>query len=370
MTMTLFETELAEVERARLDELETKIDAGLQTFMDVSLALIEIRDNRLYREINHTFEGYCRERWGFSSSRARQLIAAAEVAQNLESVTSGNTTLLSERSIRPLVRLDPGQQREVYQDAIATAPNGKVTAAHIEATARRFVPPVAPDEDEQFLDETAGNANGYDWTDQSLPINIEDQYGHVETSHTNGSVPASKLAIHFSSDTPEHYTPGSILDLVVEVMGKIDLDPCSNSKEDPAVPAINHYTVEDDGLELPWNGTVYMNPPYGRIIGDWVEKLVSEFETGNTTEAIALVPARVDTEWWNNLTSCSRTIPLVCFVRGRLTFINNDNPAPFPSALVYLGDNRTEFYAAFSTIGKIWAQWDDELAGLVDYGSA
>lgn len=178
-----------------------------------------------------------------------------------------------------------------------------------------------------------------------------------------------KMAVHFSSETPEHYTPEHILSMVIEVMGRIDLDPCSNSKTDPHVPATYHYTAEDDGLALPWCGSVFLNPPYGRVIGEWVTKLVGEFETGEVAQAIALVPARTDTAWWDKLTSCGRTIPLVCFVQGRLTFIGNDDPAPFPSALIYLGDNRTEFYSVFSSIGCVWVQWNDELSGVVDYGS-
>lgn len=247
---------------------------------------------------------------------------------------------------------------------------GKAAPATAQATTIRFVPPVAPDEDEQFLDDLTTDPDGYD---DSETILIEQQlagWTMQPPPPTNGDAPTSKLSVHFSSDTPEHYTPESILDLVIAVMGEIDLDPCSNSKTTPNVPATAHYTTEDDGLTLPWCGVVYMNPPYGRVIGEWVTKLVSEFESGSITQAIALVPARVDTEWWNNLTSCQRTIPLVCFVRGRLTFIGNEDPAPFPSALVYLGDNRTEFYSVFSSIGRIWATWNDELAGLVDYGSA
>lgn len=190
----------------------------------------------------------------------------------------------------------------------------------------------------------------------------------------NGGSPiapeGNPLSIHYSSETPEHYTPDHILTLVSEVTGGIDLDPCSNSKTSPHVPALAHYTAEDDGLALPWRGSVFMNPPYGRVIGEWIKKLIREFESGNVCQAIALVPARTDTEWWDTLISCAGTIPLICFVRGRLTFVNNSDPAPFPSALVYLGDNRAEFYSVFSSIGRVWAQWNDELAGLVDYGSA
>lgn len=79
---------LALAESTRLAELESTIDAGLRTFVDVGNALLEIRDSRLYRQTFGTFEDYCRERWGFNSSRARQLIGAAETVRNLESVTT------------------------------------------------------------------------------------------------------------------------------------------------------------------------------------------------------------------------------------------------------------------------------------------
>jgi hypothetical protein len=66
------------IERTRLAELERTIELGLQTFVEVGDALAEIREKRLYRASHGTFESYCRERWGFVASRARQLIAAAE----------------------------------------------------------------------------------------------------------------------------------------------------------------------------------------------------------------------------------------------------------------------------------------------------
>ena len=60
----------------------------------------------------------------------------------------------------------------------------------------------------------------------------------------------------YTSDTAEHYTPAHVLDLVVQIMGGIDLDPCA----DPGrrVPAAAHYTAEDDGLSRPWVGKVYL----------------------------------------------------------------------------------------------------------------
>ena len=52
----------------------------------------------------------------------------------------------------------------------------------------------------------------------------------------------------FTSDTVEHYTPAHILKVVVSCMGHITLDPCSNSHTNPNVPALKHYTQEDNGL--------------------------------------------------------------------------------------------------------------------------
>jgi hypothetical protein len=72
-----------------------------------------------------------------------------------------------------------------------------------------------------------------------------------------------------------------------------------------------------------------LNPPYGHEIDDWIAKLVAEHEAGRVTEAIALVPARVDTEWFRRLDPFPR-----CFVFGRLTFANAGTPAPFrPSSI-------------------------------------
>jgi hypothetical protein len=76
---------------------------------------------------------------------------------------------------------------------------------------------------------------------------------------------------------------------------------------------------------------------------------VDEFESGGVTEAIALVPARTDTQWWQRLRDYH-----VCFITGRLKFIGNTDPAPFPSAVFYLGGDTDEFVHAFEDFGDIW----------------
>ncbi len=194
---------------------------------------------------------------------------------------------------------------------------------------------------------------------EEQPLQLATVDDDEATSILTPDRPKSSMAVHFSSESPEHYTPSVIIDAAIACMGGIDLDPCSNSKETPNVPAATHYTREDDGLSQEWRGCVYMNPPYGREIDDWVAKLVSEYEAGNVTEAIALVPSRTDTQWWQRLREYH-----VCLVSGRLKFIGNNDSAPFPSAVFYLGQNIGRFVYAFEDLGDIWHR---TVRG-VDYG--
>ena len=55
-----------------------------------------------------------------------------------------------------------------------------------------------------------------------------------------------------------------------------------------------HLTEEDDGLSVPWRGTVFVNPPYGRTLATWVAKAHSEVESGQARTVVALLPARPD----------------------------------------------------------------------------
>jgi DNA N-6-adenine-methyltransferase (Dam) len=162
--------------------------------------------------------------------------------------------------------------------------------------------------------------------------------------------------IHFSSEHPEHYTPQDLLAVVIECLGAIDLDPCSNSKTKPNVEAKQHFTRDDDGLTQRWQGRVYMNPPYGREIDDWIQKLLAEYTSGRVTEAIALLPSRTDTRWFQRLRDF-----VCCFISGRLVFGGNTDPAPFPSVLFYLGDDIGKFYHHVHGIGDVWQRIAPEL---------
>ena len=89
-----------------------------------------------------------------------------------------------------------------------------------------------------------------------------------------------------------------------------------------------------DALLCNWHeddmdGTVWLNPPYGRAIKLFMAKANEEAKRGATV--VCLVPARTDTNWWWD--SCIQHE--VRFIKGRLKFGGN-KPAPFPSALVIM----------------------------------
>lgn len=152
----------------------------------------------------------------------------------------------------------------------------------------------------------------------------------------------------FSSATDQHNTPNWLVEKIAAFLGGIELDPCT-SVGNP-VGAERFYTEAENGLNKKWDGrSVYMNPPYGRDIGLWTIKLANHYRLGHITQAITLLPARTDTQWWNGLAAYP-----VCLLRGRLKFNDCGQSAPFPSALIYLGNNWHGFAMAFRDIGTIY----------------
>lgn len=121
---------------------------------------------------------------------------------------------------------------------------------------------------------------------------------------------------------------------IVEAVGTFDLDPCSPINR-PWPTAARHLTIEEDGLAQPWEGLVWMNPPYGRATGEWLRKLADHPDGG-----IALIFARTETSFF-----CEQVwgrADALLFIAGRLHFHHVDGSrasanAGGPSALVAFG---------------------------------
>lgn len=163
-----------------------------------------------------------------------------------------------------------------------------------------------------------------------VPAYIEDCNNRMEEAGVAGYMRFAKNESLFLSESDEWCTPSHIGEACAEVLGGIDMDLCSNRGE-PSVPAKGHFAVDGDGLAQEWAGSVFMSPPYGRALPRWVRKLRSEVDAGRVTEAIALLPARPGSDWFEEA-----AVGQVCFLRGRLRF-SGGGPAPFPSMLACSG---------------------------------
>ena len=124
---------------AELEQLEGVIERGLSTFYEVGRALMRIRDEQLYEKVRGiaTFESYCSERWGMSRMHAHRLIDSCMVVDNVTDRLQKHPAINLEQT-RPLARLEPAQQREAWQKAVETAPEGKVTAAHVSKVVKEL----------------------------------------------------------------------------------------------------------------------------------------------------------------------------------------------------------------------------------------
>lgn len=139
----------------------------------------------------------------------------------------------------------------------------------------------------------------------------------------------------FSSNEDTWATPQDLFD-ALDAEFQFTLDPCAS----PTNAKCNRFfSREDDGLAQPWDGAVFMNPPYGRGIGDWVRKAYEESRRGATV--VCLIPARTDTAYWHDYVMRSDEVR---FIRGRLHFGGDHertaHNAPFPSAVVIFGSPR------------------------------
>ena len=128
--MTIVNADTGEVVGRSLVECEAVIERGLGTFVEVGEALLEIREQRLYRMIHGDFDTYCRDRWGFSRRRAGEFIEAADVVNRLGEISPSvaPTREAHAAALTPL-RDDPEAMAEVMDEVGSTG--DRVTAEKI-----------------------------------------------------------------------------------------------------------------------------------------------------------------------------------------------------------------------------------------------
>ena len=123
---------------------------------------------------------------------------------------------------------------------------------------------------------------------------------------------------------------------VLAALGPFDLDPCPSLPQPWPTAA---RVLPARGLFLPWEGRVFLNPPYGPQLGRWLRRLADH------GDGIAICFARTETRAFFGAV-WGRASALL-FVRGRLHFHRPDGTeaagnAGGPSVLIAYGARNAE----------------------------
>jgi len=111
------------------------------------------------------------------------------------------------------------------------------------------------------------------------------------------------------NQTQDWYTPP----WVFEALGlQFTLDVAAPERGVPWIPALCHYSKEENGLAQPWEGLIWCNPPYGKETGTWLGKM-HEHRNG-----VALVFARTDCAWFHDYVVKAA----ILFLKGRIRFVD------------------------------------------------
>ena len=133
------------------------------------------------------------------------------------------------------------------------------------------------------------------------------------------------------------------------LLGHFDLDPCAPINR-PWPMAAKHYTVVDNGLQQPWHGRVWCNPPYGREATAWLARLADH------GDGVALIFARTETEMF--FSQVWERADAVLFLRGRLHFHHVDGTraaanAGAPSCLIAYGERNVRSLKDSGIAGRL-----------------
>lgn len=182
-------------------------------------------------------------------------------------------------------------------------------------------------------------------------------------------------------------TPREIWEPIVERFGPIGLDPASNERSE--VPAATRFMLDTEpywgetrtgkpvvryrvkqnprldcphptipgaffvnALEYSWagHGLVFLNGPWGEYAKPrglpWVRLPFEEAD-----ECINLTKAAVSTQWFQR--HLVKGMDATVLWEGRLTFLGEKNPAPFPVALSYHGPRLGLFLETFGKRGIV-----------------
>jgi len=174
--------------------------------------------------------------------------------------------------------------------------------------------------------------------------------------------------VTLSSAKQDWLTPPYFLDIVRQ-MGPISLDPCANPQSFVRAWVSYYGSNHIDGLSTRWytpeNTVCFVNPPYGRSLAIWAQKMASEGSSiirDAGGHEVVLIPARTGTGYWERY--IWPFADAVCFWHGgskhpaRMCFYSLDGRpadigATFDAAVIYFGKQRDKFKDVFAPYGTV-----------------
>lgn len=162
-----------------------------------------------------------------------------------------------------------------------------------------------------------------------------------------------------SRDADDWHTPIVFIDDARKVMGSIDLDPFSSVEANAAIGAARIFTLADNAMGREWadpaTRNVWMNPPYSKgASSKAVDKFLDEYDVGSFDQAIVLMNASTDTNWFHRLGTVASAI---CLTKGRISFIGTGGKATSGNTkgqvFFYFGKQVDKFDAVFSQHGMV-----------------
>ncbi len=125
--------------------LERKVE---RAFYEAGMALMQLRDRRLYRSTHATFEDYCRDRFDYVRRRSYQLIDAAKIYNNLSEKCEQFVHILPTREgqVRPMSQLNASEQVLAWETAVEEAggkvPTGRIVKEVVQRIKDKERPPI------------------------------------------------------------------------------------------------------------------------------------------------------------------------------------------------------------------------------------
>jgi hypothetical protein len=121
--------------------------------------------------------------------------------------------------------------------------------------------------------------------------------------------------------TPDdYYTPKWVFDALGVTF---DLDVASPPGGPPFVPCRRYYTLADDGLTQPWDGLVWMNPPYSKP-APWIDRFLNH---GNGIALLPVTRSKWATRLWeSDATAVFPAITTIKFNRPQIGLVEPPGP--------------------------------------------